>query len=169
MRKANKNIGIYHLASDLALRVLLAGCVLLALFLVQPQALAKPRIVALPYRSVNGLILIEAKANGNPVTLVMDTGANHTIIDAKSCGYTPTPGIDVITSGVGISGNALRLRVDVELGKQFVFSQPVSVMNLDELSHRLGTPFDGLLGQDILRQFRSIRINYKRHVIELQD
>ena len=41
-------------------------------------------------------------------------------------------------------------------------------MNLGDLPERLGAPFDGLLGQDILRQFRSVRINYRAHVIELE-
>jgi hypothetical protein len=29
--------------------------------------------------------------------------------------------------------------------------------------------FEGLLGQDMLRQFRSVRIDYRAHVIELQE
>jgi hypothetical protein len=29
--------------------------------------------------------------------------------------------------------------------------------------------FDGLLGQDFLRQFGSVRIDYRAHVIELQE
>ena len=70
------------------------------------------------------------------------------------------PRIEAV-SGPGIVGNALRLRVDLEIGGRFLFSQPASVMNLDDLPKRLGVQFDGLLGQDILRQFRSIRINYR--------
>jgi len=157
-----------HLVHNLVRRSAAFGCAL-ALFLAQPQTAAKPRVVQLPYRSVNGLILVEAKVNGNRVTLVMDTGANHTIIDARSCGFTPAPGFEAIYRDVGVSGNALRMRVDLEVGKQILFSQPVSVMNLNDLAHRLGTPLDGLLGEDILRQFRSVRIDYKAHVVELQQ
>jgi hypothetical protein len=73
-----------------------------------------------------------------------------------------------VNRGAGIVGNALRLRVDLELARQIMFSQPVSVMNLEELSKSLRIPFDGLLGQDILNQFRSVRIDYKNHVIELE-
>jgi len=73
-----------------------------------------------------------------------------------------------VNRGAGIVGNALRLRVDLEIAHQFVFSQRVSVMNLEELSRRFGIQFDGLLGQDILNQFRSVRIDYKRCVIELE-
>ena len=102
-----------------------------------------------------------------PATLLLDTGATNTIINAKMYGNVQAPRIEAL-SGPGIVGNALRLRVDLEIGGQFLFSQPVSVMNLEDLSKRLGVQFDGLLGQDILRQFRSIRINYRAPVVELE-
>jgi hypothetical protein len=73
-----------------------------------------------------------------------------------------------VNQGAGITGNALRLRVHVEIAHQFMFSQSVSVMNLEDLSKRFQIHFDGLLGQDILNQFRSVRIDYKAHVIELE-
>ena len=71
--------------------------------------------------------------------------------------------------GAGIVGNALRLRVDLELAHQIMFSQPVAVMNLEDLSKSFRIAFDGLLGQDILNQFRAVRIDYKNHVIELEQ
>jgi len=49
-------------------------------------------------------------------------------------------------------------------------SQRVAVMNLDELSDILGVRhIDGLIGEDILRDFRSIRIDYHARVIELEE
>jgi hypothetical protein len=82
-------------------------------------------------------------------------------------GNVQAPRIEAV-SGPGIVGNALRLRVDLEIGSRFLFSQPASVMNLDGLPKRVGAQFDGLLGQDVLRQFRSVRINYRAHVIALE-
>jgi hypothetical protein len=35
------------------------------------------------------------------------------------------------------------------------------LMNLDDLHQTLGIPFDGLLGQDMLREFRSVRVDYR--------
>jgi Aspartyl protease len=102
-----------------------------------------------------------------PATLLLDTGANNTIINAKMYGNVQAPRIEAV-SGPGIVGNVLRLRVDLEIGGRFLFSQPVSVMNLDDLPKRLGVQFDGLLGQDILRQFPYIRINYRSPVVELE-
>jgi hypothetical protein len=38
----------------------------------------------------------------------------------------------------------------------------------DELAQHFGIHFDGLLGQDILNQFRSVRIDYETHTIDLE-
>ena len=66
----------------------------------------------------------------------------------------------LVNQGGGITGKALRLRVDVEIAHRSLFSQPVSVMNLEGLSKRLQIPFDGSLGRDILNQFRSVRFSH---------
>jgi gag-polyprotein putative aspartyl protease len=141
---------------------------LLFLFLAPSQALPEPRIVTVPFRSVDSFILVDAKIDGTPVHLLVDTGANRTILNAKSFCKAEMNVTKPVNRGAGIVGNALRLRVDLEIAHQFMFSQHVSVMDLDELSKQFGIRFDGLLGQDILNQFHSVRIDYKRHVIELE-
>jgi hypothetical protein len=140
----------------------------LLVLLAPLQMPTQRRIVSVPFRSVDSFILVEARIDGRPVTLLVDTGANKTILNARSFGRAQLPVSQPVNQGAGIIGNALCLRVDLEIAHQFMFSQPVSVMNLDELSKRFQIRFDGLLGQDILNQFRSVRIHYKAHVIELE-
>jgi len=144
------------------------GLILVFLLLAPLQALAQRRIVTVPFRSVDSFILVDAKIDGTPVRLLVDTGANKTILNAKSFCKTEMNVTRPVNRGAGIVGNALRLRVDLEIAHEFMFSQRVSIMNLEELSRRFGIQFDGLLGQDILNQFRSVRIDYKRSVIELE-
>ena len=144
------------------------GLILVFLLLAPLQALAQRRIVTVPFRSVDSFILVDAKIDGTPVRLLVDTGANKTILNAKSFCKTEMNVTRPVNRGAGIVGNALRLRVDLEIAHEFMFSQRVSIMNLEELSRRFGIQFDGLLGQDILNQFRSVRIDYKRCVIELE-
>jgi hypothetical protein len=139
------------------------------LFLLTPlQGLAQPRVVALPFRYVDSFILVDAKIDGTPVRLLVDTGANKTILNAKSFCRVEVHVSKPMNRGAGIVGNALRLRVDLEIAHEFLFSQHVAVMDLEELSRRFGIQFDGLLGQDILNQFHSVRIDYQKHVIELE-
>jgi len=144
------------------------GLLFLILLLTPLRGLAQPRVVTLPFRTVDSFILVDAKIDGTPVRLLVDTGANKTILNAKSFGRVEMHVSKPVNRGPGIVGNALRLRVDLELAHEFMFSQHVSVMDLEELSRHFGIQFDGLLGQDILNQFHSVRIDYKKHVIELE-
>jgi hypothetical protein len=144
------------------------GLMFLLLLLTPLRGLAQPRVVALPFRYVDSFILVDAKIDGTPVHLLVDTGANKTILNAKSFGRVEMHVRRPVNRGAGIVGNALRLRVDLEIAHEFMFSQRVSVMDLEELSRRFGIQFDGLLGQDILNQFHSVRIDYKKRVIELE-
>lgn len=117
------------------------------------------------------MILVDASVNDNRATLLLDTGANHTIVSAKVYGNAQfqVRNLHRNDQGPGMQGNALRLRANFALANRVWISQPVYVMNVDELTRRFGTPVDGLLGQDVLQEFRSVRINYKAHVLELEQ
>jgi len=59
------------------------------LFLVILAPLPSPaqrQIVSVPFRSVNTYMLVQASIDGTPVTLLVDTGANKTILNARSIG-----------------------------------------------------------------------------------
>jgi len=144
------------------------GLLFFILLLTPFEGLAQPRVVALPFRYVHSFILVDAKIDGTPVRLLVDTGANQTILNAKSFGKVELHVSKPMNREAGIVGNALRLRVDLEIAHEFLFSQHVSVIDLEELSRHFGVQFDGLLGQDILNQFHSVRIDYKKHLIELE-
>lgn len=42
-------------------------------------------------------------------------------------------------------------------------------MNLADASKHIGTKIDGILGEDLLRTFRAVRIDYKARVIEFEE
>jgi hypothetical protein len=41
-------------------------------------------------------------------------------------------------------------------------------MDLSEARERLGTRIDGFIGQDVLREFSSVQIDYKAGKVELE-
>jgi hypothetical protein len=141
------------------------------LFLALPHIPDHSEIVSVPFRTAQSMILVDARVNGKPVTLLLDTGAMNTIVSAKAYGIPQfqLQGLHPKPHDPGYTGDALRLRTDFAFANRVWISQPVSVMNVDELTRRLGTPVDGLLGQDLLQEFRAVRINYKAHVIELEQ
>jgi hypothetical protein len=73
------------------------------------------------------------------------------------------------TKSAGIVGESISVRLDLRLANHRWVGQPVTNMNLDDLNRLLGAQFDGLLGQDILREFHSVRIDYRNHLIELEE
>jgi aspartyl protease len=145
---------------------------ILALLCFIPSANgAHSEYVTVPFRTADSMILVEARVNDNRVTLLLDTGANNTIVSPRAYGYLQfrLRGIHNNDTGPGLRGDAVRLRANVALSNRVWVAQLVYVMNVDELTRRFGVPVDGLLGQDLLREFRSVRINYKAHVIELEQ
>jgi hypothetical protein len=60
---------------------------MLFLVILAPLPLpAQRQIVTVPFRSVNSYMLVEASIDGRPATLLVDTGANKTILNARSIG-----------------------------------------------------------------------------------
>jgi Aspartyl protease len=146
----------------------------LALFILLVFPLPNPAhsgIVRIPFRTVQSLILFDGKVNGSPATFLLDTGANRTIISARTYANArfDLQRMPPRRGAAGFSGYSLRRSADVSIASNTWIAQQVSVMDLDELQQMLHIDFDALLGQDFLRQFRSVRIDYRTHAIELQE
>lgn len=163
-------IGVLTAAETFAWRRGFRVLVLALLCFIPTGNSAHPEIVTVPFRTVDSMILVEARVNDNRVVLVLDTGANNTIVSPRAYGSLQFKlrSMHNNDTGPGLRGDAVRLRANVALSNRVWVSQPVYVMNVDELTRRFGASIDGLLGQDLLREFHAVRINYKAHVIELE-
>jgi aspartyl protease len=145
--------------------------VLLFLLIVPAPNRARSGVVRVPFHTSQSMILVQGSVNGRPVTLLLDTGADKTIVSVKTYGdlQFQLRSAQRRANGPGMTGESLRLPVDLTLANRLWVGQRVSVMNLEDLQKVLGITFDGLLGEDILREFRSVRIDYHTHVIELEQ
>jgi gag-polyprotein putative aspartyl protease len=141
------------------------------LLLVPAPNRAHSGVIRVPFRTVQSMILVQGSVNGHPVTFLLDTGANMTIVSVRSYGNVPyqLQSIRRYQKSPGMEGLAFRLPVDLTLANRMWIAQRVSVMNLEDLNKTFGISVDGLLGEDILREFRSVRIDYHAHVIELEE
>ena len=131
---------------------------------------ANPGLLRLPFRNERSLILVKGKINEKPATFVLDTGADRTIVSKRCYGQIPfrLQGARHIRNGAGMDGEYVSLPVKLTLGDHIWAGQQVSVMDLDQLQADFGISFDGLLGQDVLREFRTVRIDYHAQIIELE-
>jgi hypothetical protein len=115
------------------------------------------------------MILLDATVNAKPAVLLLDTGAEFTIISAQASGLSAAK-LHTLTATktTGANGEYVKGRVDLILDKRHWIDREVLVMDLSESSKRLGTRIDGFIGQDLLREFSAVRIDYKHSVLELE-
>ncbi|GGA57777.1 hypothetical protein GCM10011507_06410 [Edaphobacter acidisoli] len=116
-----------------------------------------------------GSILVEGKLEGHPAVMVLDTGAAQTMFDAKEFGLSP---VDLEAArlnqrGVGLDANVVWRRVNFSIGDASWTQKEVAIANLEDLSKIYARKVDGIVGEDVLREFRSVTINYKWHCVML--
>jgi hypothetical protein len=118
-----------------------------------------------------GTILINAQLNGRSVVMILDTGASHTIFDAANFGVSPVElqAARMNNRGVGLDADVVWRVADFRMADQEWRQQPMEVADLSSLSKIFGKKIDGIVGQDVLRKFASVQINYKWHCVMLQQ
>ena len=116
------------------------------------------------------MILVDATVNGKPAVLLLDTGADFTIISPQASGLT-TVKVRALTANksTGANGEYVKSRVDLRLAERHWIERDVLCMDLSDASKRMGTRVDGFIGQDVLREFASVRIDYRTKTIELEQ
>ena len=106
-----------------------------------------PQTFRVPFHRVNSLILLDLKVNDKPRVMLLDTGANVTLLR-----HAPANAVTVeLEPSRAVTVSALDLeKINVHLAKKDMAT------------------IDGLLGQDFLCYFASVRIDYKANVIEFE-
>lgn len=126
----------------------------------------------LPFHSAQNLIFIEAEVNGHRGSFIVDTGASNSLITTRLAGLGkyPLPKMNNtnVSGGAGFSGRAFEVKADFVFAGVIIKELPVYAGNLDILVERTGEKCDGLIGQDILRHFKSVKIDYHKRVIEFE-
>jgi hypothetical protein len=118
------------------------------LIILCPLALAQEKpALRLPFHSVRSLTLVFVMVDGAPKNLIFDTGAERTLVNSRD-------------------GNVER-RVTFALGSKVMGNFPIILTDLSGMSmEKVGA--DGVLGEDVLRKFSAVRIDYKAGVVEFE-
>lgn len=109
-----------------------------------------------------GMILVKAEVDDRPAILVIDTGSSHTILSKKLCSQTlnlqPAPNA---SKGSGWVGNGSWIKASVKLGDAVWRDHKFLAMDdFPDISATLGQTVDGIVGEDILQEFKTIQIDF---------
>jgi hypothetical protein len=141
---------------------------LVAVILLAPLAIAQKRAVTVPFRSVNGMIVLDAQVNNKPAALLLDTGARYSIVDKNVAGFDFNLKKLRPAGIAGSEGGCIVREVQLSVGGKSYPSQRVCIVDLSDAVKRINVRFDGLIGQDVLQDFPAVRIDYKASVVEFE-
>jgi len=129
-------------------------------------------VLELPFEidSVQSAILVRASADGKPVLLVLDTGASRTILarELVRTGPTRLAPSSFSTDGPGLRVLGRYTEATLALGGRTWKNRGVVAMNMAEVSRAFGRRIDGLLGQDLLREFGRVTIDFHARTLRLE-
>lgn len=125
-------------------------------------------------RSPLGLLQVSATIDGSPLTLLVDTGANATLLDRA---WVTRQGLVGESTELGTVGCVTMDGIDMidverlELGAMRVEGVRLAVVDLSHVNRQFeqtgSTPVGGILGADVLTE-RSAVIDYSEPRLQLQ-
>lgn len=146
---------------------------LLAAAILSGEALAlSAEVLELPFEidSAHSAILVRASADGKPVLLVLDTGASQTIL-AREVVRTAPPTLarsEFSSDGPGLRASGRYTEATLALGGRTWKNRSVVAMSMVEVSQAFGRRIDGLIGQDLLREFGRVTIDFRARTLRLE-
>lgn len=124
-------------------------------------ATARAQTITLPVEITNIGVFVTVEVNSNPVRLLIDTGATNTVVTPRA-GHFAEATLQKSTVTEGHTQQAVSFTLtDVKVGDR-QFSNILVVVT--PLNSQVG---DGLLGQNVLRLFKSVTLDYSAKTLVL--
>jgi hypothetical protein len=113
-----------------------------------------------------GALLVRVQVNGKPAVLIVDTGSNTTILSPGICGLNTDrlPRAEPPPKGAGFVGEGRWGQATLTIGTAVWKDRRVLIVDTTDLTER---KIDGILGQDILDDFKYVEINLEAKRITL--
>ena len=121
-------------------------------------------------RSPNfGAILVSVHVNGKPAVLILDTGSNTTMLSPEISGLNPAhlPHADPPRKGIGFARDGRWGQATLTIGTTVWKNRRVLVVDTKDISSAVRRKIDGILGQDILDEFKYVEINLEEKRLTL--
>ena len=129
-----------------------------------PAADATNLVVPFELNSQFGSILIQAQVNGRAGLLLVDTGCSHTVLSPDILGVSPlsSPPASAPVKGSALTGVAGWAKATIEIGTMRWPDRRVLVTDgFREISKSMREKVDGLIGEDLLKEFRLVVIDFR--------
>lgn len=115
-------------------------------------------------------IYIPATVNGAPVHVLLDSGAEATVVDtrfAEKLGLKPVGSLPAEGTG-GSSTAAIATGVDIAIGSVTLNDLTVAIIDLAEIEKRIGRPMPVILGKEAFNQL-AVDVDFQARKIAFHD
>lgn len=120
--------------------------------------------IEVPFETVRGAVIIRVTMAGRQGDFLLDTGAEILLADRQFLGV---PTKDARRGPDGVTVVDMAKVNDFWIGGHCFGRRTVGLMDFAALSKSLGRRISGTVGQDVLREFDSVNIDYKRGMVTL--
>lgn len=137
-------------------------------------AWAGPRPVTdVKFLSLRNQVVVQVKLGGQgPFNMMLDTGTDPSVIDAALAKRLRPPSDTTLHEGKGAGVDPVRAfewdMVDLQLGKVRADTVAAAGLDLSQISEKLGTRVDGVLGYSFLED-RIVQIDYRHHRVRIYE
>ncbi len=126
--------------------------------------------VELPFEELAGLLFLEARVDGEPCRMVLDSGAGMTVLDSD---FAARLGLEEVgelpAGGAGGVGTIAVIGADsLELGGMLLEEPTMIAMDLSGFARALGGQWDGILGYEVFARL-PVTVDYTAGLIRLHD
>jgi Aspartyl protease len=121
--------------------------------------------------SVFGVILVSVRVKGKMAALILDTGSSTTILSPQASGLDPINlrRADPPTKGTGFVGDGRWGEATLVTGTRIWKDHRILVTDMKSISNAMQRKVDGILGQDILHEFKYIEIDFEHKCLLLRS
>ena len=123
----------------------------------------------IPFEFVDGYILVHARVNAHPVTLLVDSGASASVLSLSSARRLHVPlGDPLPVDGVNAGAVAFQIGPITAEAHGLALSQMTLATDLSNAAQLCSVPVDGLIGADFFKG-RMVQIDYASQRVRLLD
>jgi hypothetical protein len=111
--------------------------------------------------------IVEVKVNGQVARFIVDTGSARTLV-AQELVQAIVPARSIFRNDAGIEVSGRYFEVDLDLGGRRWPKRVVGAIDMTRIREVFGKDIRGILGQDVLREFGVVTMDYRAGRLTLE-